>query len=315
MRDILIDTKRFHILQLPETDIQRLCSIRPFVRQTGDQLRPPWHIEKRRIPDFLIVFIGSGQGVLRMNDKTLEIFENDVLWIPPDKLHSISGTSAVMHCIYVHFDLCFDPVRSPWNAHVPGGTEDISNLKPILHPTLDDPVLSSLSGCLHIPNRIAVKKILEQICYEHTLNSPHSLLLLSGLMLQVIAHILKGLDENNPADSQTWQKMEIAAHQIYDNADNKLIIEDLAWDFGMSASHFRKLFKKTHGKTPREMHKQATIQKAVELLIYTNMHIHDIAEKLCFSSVHSFSKLFKRETGTPPGKFRKSGGIRLDQTR
>lgn len=312
MRDLLIDPKRFHIVNLPETDIRRLCKFRPFVRQTGDQMRPPWHIEHRRIPDFLIVFIGSGEGVFTINGKTMEICENDILWIPPDMLHSISGTSTVMHCIYVHFDLLFDPARSLWNAHVPGGTRDITNLRPIQHPAIDDPVLSALAGCLHISNRITVKKILEQICYEHSMDRPHSLLLLSGLMLQGIACILKGLEETSPTDWQTRQKMENAAHRIYNNAEKNLTIEDLAWEFGMSASHFRKLFKKTHGKTPRDMHKQATIQKAVELLLYTDMSLNDISEKLCFSSVHSFSKLFKRETGSPPATFRKSTEIKTN---
>ena len=47
------------------------------------------------------------------------------------------------------------------------------------------------------------------------------------------------------------------------------------------------------------------IQYAEYLLKTTDQSINEIVENLNFTDVYSFSKLFKKEFGLPPGQYRK----------
>ncbi|MGN7384690.1 DNA-binding transcriptional regulator AraC [Chlamydia abortus] len=46
------------------------------------------------------------------------------------------------------------------------------------------------------------------------------------------------------------------------------------------------------------------IEQAKEWLIHTDLPIKEIAERLRYTTVHNFTRIFKKMTGTPPGQFR-----------
>ena len=46
------------------------------------------------------------------------------------------------------------------------------------------------------------------------------------------------------------------------------------------------------------------IENAVELLKTTDMHVYDIAERVGYSNLKYFYKVFRKVTGKTPGEFR-----------
>ncbi|MCK4981275.1 MAG: AraC family ligand binding domain-containing protein, partial [Victivallaceae bacterium] len=77
-----------------------LHNFSPYLRQSGNQWRPRWNIKGRKLLDYLLVFIASGEGVFSLNNETFQVGSGDAVLIPPDTIHAMSGTSEKMYCIY-----------------------------------------------------------------------------------------------------------------------------------------------------------------------------------------------------------------------
>ncbi|MFA6291967.1 MAG: AraC family transcriptional regulator [Victivallales bacterium] len=285
-------------------EADRLVNFRPFVRQTGDNWRSPWHLGERKLLDHLIVYIGEGCGIFTVGDRTFRVKTDDLVWIPPGTPHEMSGTSEKMNCIYIHFDLDYDPARSHWNAFIPGGTTDLSRCRELMHSPVADPSVGRWCGEMAVENKSLVKQLMKQICLEHKRSGERAFLLLSGLMLQLIAVLLAETEKNHHAENMRWREMEESAETIRLAGDRGISISEVAKKCRLSHSHFRKIFREYHGVSPRCMHSQAVIRKACEMLVYSKMNVSEIASSLGYSNVHNFSRSFSKIMQVSPKDYR-----------
>ncbi|MEK3886319.1 AraC family transcriptional regulator [Bacillus sp. FSL K6-3431] len=74
----------------------------------------------------------------------------------------------------------------------------------------------------------------------------------------------------------------------------------------ISRGYFFELFKKATGFSPMQYINHFRIRRAKDDLRFTNLSITEIAEKNHFSSVHYFSRLFRKLTGQTPREFRET---------
>ncbi|MFO7821387.1 MAG: AraC family transcriptional regulator [Lentisphaeria bacterium] len=72
----------------------------------------------------------------------------------------------------------------------------------------------------------------------------------------------------------------------------------------MSSRTLSWLFRREYGMGPMDLVIQKRINAATEMLAATDDIIEEIARKLNYKSVYSFSSLFKRRLGVRPGQFR-----------
>ncbi|OGV49780.1 MAG: hypothetical protein A2X49_02905 [Lentisphaerae bacterium GWF2_52_8] len=288
-----------------DADAARLALLRPYIRQCGDDLRPPWFMEERKLLDYLLVLISSGNGIFSVGNETFPVSGGDLVWIAPDTLHEMRGSSQEMHCLYTHFDLSYDPARSHWDACIPGGTRDLSPWKELMHPPFKDPLIASLGGKILSGCPASLKQTLARLCLEHrrSANRPASLLL-AGIFMELLHEILylrEGTQGQRPA---YWDKMHRAADSIFACDAGALSIARLARETSLSQSHFRKLFRELHGMSPGRMQHAAKIRRACEMLVYGNLNISEIAARLGFSNVHNFSRAFHLATSVSPRAYR-----------
>lgn len=294
------------IMPLKEPDYvqaYRLAALRPFVRQSGDDMRPPWYIGERSLFDYLLVYIASGEGVFTLQDTVFPVREGDLFWVPPDTPHSMRGSSRVMNCVYLHFDLLYDPVRSHWNAVIPGGLLDLSPWTERMHPLLCDAQINSWGGVLDYKGqKHDLLSLMREACREHRRCKGHSLRL-GAMLLEIIDLLIRNTE--NADDSSYWNRqMDEAASYIRNNAASIKSLASLALRFKCSVSHFRRLFTARHGIAPHKMLQGCRIKAACELLAYGNANVSETAARCGFSSIYSFSRAFRRETGISPKNYR-----------
>jgi AraC-like DNA-binding protein len=79
-------------------------------------------------------------------------------------------------------------------------------------------------------------------------------------------------------------------------------LDDIAGEAYFSKFHFLRLFKTAYGKTPHQYLTYVRIEKAKELLL-TDMPVIDVCFTVGFSSVSSFTGLFKRITKLTPSLY------------
>ncbi len=92
-------------------------------------------------------------------------------------------------------------------------------------------------------------------------------------------------------------------HMHYD--DINISNDSLADMSNISTVYFRKLFTKTFGISPIKYLKKIRMQKAKELLMADSGSISDIARLTGFTSISTFSKVFKAENGFSPTEYGK----------
>ena len=83
-----------------------------------------------------------------------------------------------------------------------------------------------------------------------------------------------------------------------------LSLESVSGIFHFSPSYFSNIFKNYEGKGFSEYLMNVQIEKAQFLLRNTNYKVYDISEKVGYKDSTYFIKIFKREVGISPYKFR-----------
>lgn len=299
------DIPGYRKIAFPGNEDSERIKFSPFIRQSGNEWRGRWLLKERRLLDFLIIYIIEGKGNFSIRRNSFTVEDNDLVWIPPDTPHELSGTSEKMHILYMHFDLLYDPHRSNWDAVIPGGLINVNRFKSIMHPEINDPIISNLEGKLKVDNKTKIKLLMERMISIHKERPHKSVLLLSGLMLELIYEIMEGLFNPYSSIYDTRGRIRAAAISIRKNPAKRPDIEKFAKDANLSISHFRRLFREINGQSIYSFYNDVRFSRAFELLVYSDSSITSIARTLGFSNIHNFTRAFKEYACTTPSGFRR----------
>ncbi|MDN4075366.1 helix-turn-helix domain-containing protein [Fictibacillus terranigra] len=92
---------------------------------------------------------------------------------------------------------------------------------------------------------------------------------------------------------------------IIDNLEKELSLEMVAQYLNVSTRHLSRLFSSGIHENFVTFIRKERIKQSTYLLNSSNLPIKEIAEATGFGSVHYFTRVFQKETGMPPGRFRK----------
>lgn len=293
-----------------EPGSELLAMLRPYVRHCGDSRRPAWKIGGRKLLDYLLVYIAEGRGRFEVAEKEYDAEPNDLFWIPPDTMHAMEGYAPGMHVPYVHFDLVYRPTHSHWDFSIPAGTTDLGELRPLMHSRVDHHLLKSLCGRIRSHTNRRVGELIRDVCAEASRAQPFAGLRMSGLMTEAVAEILRGrvgLPEEQMGHAACLEK---AGSEIVRRCHEQLEMGEFARMCSLSASHFRLLFSRHYGVSPREYARRARIRKARELMVSSAKTLSEIAAEVGFETIHSFSRAFRDVEGIAPSEYRRCDEVR-----
>lgn len=208
-------------------------------------------------------------------------------------------------CIFLKKEL----IEEIWQSHTQSlealleGSAITPNIDFIEMPFRHDKTVSPLvlqlrNNCLQSPTFEA----LQQLWFE-------SLPDLALALLRVHQKVNSEVEGLGAARASTrrelYQRLHRAKNYIEDNLDKSLKLETIAQTANLSPYHFQKSFKELFQQTPSQYHNRCRINRAKDLLLYTNESVLDICIRTGFESLSSFSKTFKRHAGTSPSYYRK----------
>lgn len=90
--------------------------------------------------------------------------------------------------------------------------------------------------------------------------------------------------------------------QNYTKSD--LSVSEISAASSMSEPHFRRLFREMYSMAPAKYITVLRVNRAKELLSYSNLSITEISEKIGFSGIYYFCRVFREKTGCTPGEYR-----------
>lgn len=154
---------------------------------------------------------------------------------------------------------------------------------------------------------IGMKKALSFQCETDRLFSEasksmdiHLSLMCLGLFacaLDAYRHLHDDTGNGHPALETAIRYMELNIHR-------EISISKLARHSFLGVSRLSQLFRERIGMSPMRYFSKMKTEKAIELLLTSNMSIGEISDSLGFNSINYFSRFFKSQTGESPKKSR-----------
>lgn len=163
-----------------------------------------------------------------------------------------------------------------------------------------------LSGVRKMPSiQLPLKEFLgKDILSLETISRFNTLEQLRNWLVNVIHSIIGLIGEK-----KIPQKKDIITEikqYICDHYEEDLNLSDLANRFFFNPYYLSQLFKERTGESYLNYLTTLRINKAKELIVSTDLRIHEICKMIGYSDASYFSRLFEKKVGSKPTEYRKS---------
>ena len=237
----------------------------------------------RVLQEYQINYITEGEGIMETRAGSYPIREGSVILLRPNVWHRyrpLRQTGWMEHYVGFMGELADKMIKS----------SELLSESPVMQIGFQETIINSFHDIFN--HAITEKPGYHQVC--------------SGLVIQILGHIISIKRNENFRHNQIEKAIQKACLIIRDNPSKNLNIENLASDLNVNYSLFRKAFKKYTGLSPMQYHTSLRMKQAIYLLTNTELSVKEISFNLGFCSVFYFSKLFKEKTGRTPSDYRRS---------
>ncbi|NLB80647.1 MAG: helix-turn-helix transcriptional regulator [Clostridiaceae bacterium] len=144
-----------------------------------------------------------------------------------------------------------------------------------------------------------------------------SVQLMRCYLIEFLFSLIRSSGESVKTMFYTETSKMIAENSIVDSIESYLIdsiyipltLQDICDKFLISKTYLCRIFKAAIGKSPIEYFIDLKIEEAKKLIREEEFNITQISDKLGYSSIHHFTRMFNRVTGLSPTVYKKSIGF------
>jgi len=240
--------------------------------------------------ELVIVYDGNGSHVIG-DDAPAELIRGNVFVIPQGVYHRyMNGDLSLLNVIF-ETDLLplplLDVYAMPYfNVIFKGSAEKFEIFK-IAEDELEE--VLPLIGKLEI---------------ELADRPPGCQFMATALFMQIIMYLARVVGEKLENTRSHHISISRMIEYLHKHFKEKVSIEKLAENTGMSMRSMLRHFKRINGASPKEYLIKLRINHACELLDGTRLGIEEIALSSGFNDSNYFSREFRKATGSTPSKFR-----------
>ena len=243
-------------------------------------LCPDWSRDTHRRRRDTIYLILDGQGRVTINGEVLYPRRGNMVLLPKNSMVSL----------YSENETCYNKYWCEFIMKIDG----ISLFDKISFPYMIE--LEDISRAL---------ELFEKLDELHMKTDIASAFLIKAALLELTAMFLEhsGSPKRNEIKSDPFA--DRMRRYINENLSENLSVGALANEMGFNEKYFIEVFKKSFGTTPAQYVKRVRLEAAKHELLYSDVKILYIPNKIGYSSLQKLSKDFKAYTGFSPSEFRK----------
>ncbi len=236
----------------------------------------------RLLNEYQINYISSGRGVFESKTGTYPIKEGSILIISPDMWHRYKPLQ-----------------RTGWTEQFIGFNGQIA-AQFLSHPRfVGGPPVISIG--IHEEILDTYLKIFDLAKEE----KPGFQQIASGMIVKLLGYILSFEMQKEFSGKRIETIIEEVRFRMRASLEQSMDMEQLAQEYHIGYSYFRKMFKNYTGVAPHQYYLELKLMRARELLLSTDKSVKEISLELGFQSIHYFSRIFKSKTGQSPSDLRK----------
>ena len=291
-KDIYTSKKRFEIDRRRFLEEGRLITVRPHSRFVEFPEHQHDYIE--------IMYVCQGTLTHYIDGKELVMQKGDMILLNQAVKHRVGKAG--------YKDIGINFIALPEFFNIPLGMLRENNvLAEFLVNTLRQNNQISHYLLFHLDGDPAIENLMENMISEmlygeYGANEESILQYSMGL---VFLHLLKRMDRLTDSSSQSYKDVVVHATLSYINHNYKNAnLTKIASDFHQSLSAVSKTIKKSTGFTFQELLQRKRFQKAVMLLMDTELPVEEIVVAVGYENQSYFYRQFKSRYGMTPRKYR-----------
>lgn len=260
-------------------------------------------IFKHRHEFFEMIYVYSGHCNQEINGERIHLQEGEICIIPPKVEHTIEvfHDSIILNVLIKRSTfndtfleiLKYETVLSSFFIKVLF-TEDYSNY--IIFRTNQEPNL---------------REILSKLFIEYHESKKYAANILYNLLMLFFSFLLREYEGQVVLPKRLPHKekvLPILTHILTHIQNNykTVTLGELSAKFHFTESYVSKLIKATYGQTFTDIIQTIKLNKAIELLISSDLKIQHISESIGFENNTHFIRTFKKAHGISPNQYRKN---------
>ncbi|MFC3745086.1 helix-turn-helix domain-containing protein [Paenibacillus sp. GCM10012306] len=242
---------------------------------------------------FEACYVMDGEGSYYEHDREYDLVKGTAFLSTPGVWHQIRSTSGLTLC-YVAFEID-ESQTGPFYLEVYRKLAEQRQSVVSGVDFLATGYLWQSLVALCASSGSAIPLALENVAYSLLLSFPE----LHGLTRTAGESVQQPISPGHALFSQ-------AKRFIDDNLSNELTLATVASHLHISSRHLTRLFQEHLSQSFVHYIQERRMQYAAQLLLNDYVPIKDIALQCGFQSVHYFTRVFTRELGVSPAKFRRS---------
>jgi len=232
-----------------------------------------WH------PNIEILYFIEGKGTVHCETTLYSVEKDDIFIINSHMPHSISSETIVKyHCLIIDSEFC--------------SANSINT---------DNIIFKSLIKDSH------AKFLFDEIINEYFGNNVYQIAGIKSAVLNLMVYLarnyIESVAEFEKSGTNITENIKIAIGFIKSHSNEKLSLDIIADQAGLSKYYFLREFKNITGYTPISYINKIRCENAKKMLLSGNYNIREISEKTGFDNFSYFSKKFKETEGCSPSEF------------
>lgn len=286
---------------LAEVTSVNAFEINPYIRVAykDSVLTSFFHIKKRIIFDYELIYLKQGSLTFKYNDVTYDCKAGQFIFIRPEISHSFRVGTKALNQPHIHFDMVYDSL----SRHIPVCFKDKSELSDEEKMFIRKDIFKGYPIYPFV-NFSDEKKALE-LFYKAIGGLENDYLVRKAALTEIISMLVA---DNFPHCFSENNASYGVANLIKDYIDAAqgltMSLDDFESQFNYSKYYLEREFKKCYGIGLISYRNAKRMQIAAEML--RNEKVSTVVEKMHFSSVYSFSRSFKKHFGVSPTEYAKS---------
>ncbi|UFH57950.1 AraC family transcriptional regulator [Spirosoma sp. KNUC1025] len=284
------------IIEVPKETVDKCLSMplisSLFITRMGFYPKALYHYYQRPtgISQVILLYCTDGQGWIQLAKNRIMMQAGDVFAITPDTPHSYGADT-----------------DNPWTIHWFhfSGTD----CHDVISAIMDDK--SNLPQAVRVPYSDERIALFDRMFDTFLKGYSTSNLLFANLTIPffLASFILPENFQKEIIGSGTATPTNRAILYMQNNLSSSITLDNIAQSVNLSTSFFSRKFRQDTGYAPIEYFNHLRIQKACQLLHFSDLRINEVAYQLGIDDPFYFSRLFKKQMGVSPAEYRKTEGI------
>ena len=226
---------------------------------------------------YLLTFVCEGEATLTVGERTMSLTAGDAYVMFPSSLASYETAAG-----------------RPWSFRwVTLTGSQMKTLLPMLGVTPEEPILRPAESA-------RAERLLEELFRKTEQADVRSKLAAMGLLYELFSCLAQ---RAAPTANATVAE---AVRYMSRHYAEELTVHGLAERAFLNNNYFSKLFSEHVGLTPQQFLLKLRMERAKELLQYTDLTVGEVAAKVGFADALYFSRVFRRYAACSPTEFRRT---------